>query len=652
MATKFYRQLDLSGGVQSSTSYLLRKSNEVVGSKNAVFNYKIGSFARRLGYEQVADTIQHNKDGLGLHVYKYDANNKVLVGTNNSGDTNATLRYMDTGGYWTNIITDAAPNTRFDIATIQNEAYVAGASDNNTYLTLQNIDGTLTRSLTRNVLNAPKAKFITDFQNGLVAINVEINGVKYPDRFYYSSPALGAVTFIQTDQVGLLTQLRVDSVRYLKPGMVIDIYGAGTEAKKVDSLSIISVDKKQNRISFTPTSINVSDNDEIWLEDRKGKLSILWNTDYPTPQDADWRRVPPGRDSNPDFTGHGKNNNRLILFTRNSMMKYDGANLVTISDTIGCVSHQSIRNVGPWIVWLHDTGVYRYNDNSGEPQLISKPIENYIRAILDNSKASAGVVGKMYKLAVGELGTLDSVTTSTSTSSTSTSSTSSSTSSTSTSSTSTSSTSSSTSSTSSSTSTSSTSTSTSTTSTSSTSASTSSTSSSSSTSTSSTTTTTVASTRAVSRLVYDFDMNAWWIEEHKRNIRFQVNHSMHGLVKPYFLDDTGRFFRDETGDLDHQDTIPMEVEIGRNPFQTDLPKDYTGAIVTSTQARTAQLLYSINGGEFKNLGQLDNRVKVMKFQPGQQGNDINYKFTHNDPGERPIIDGPTTQYNEREMTIG
>src|SRR5688572_11727265 len=104
-----YRQLDLSGGLQSSTSHLLRKRNEVELSENATYNKKIGSAARRDGYEQVANTIEPGNDSLGLHVFKYGSNNKVVVGINNSTDSNATLRYMNTGDYWTDIISNAAP---------------------------------------------------------------------------------------------------------------------------------------------------------------------------------------------------------------------------------------------------------------------------------------------------------------------------------------------------------------------------------------------------------------------------------------------------------------------------------------------------------------------------------------------------------------
>lgn len=635
------------------TSHLLRKRNEVKGTKNATYNAVIGAAKRRDGYEKVGRTIEHGMDSLGATIYRYGTNNKIIVGINNTAGTNATLRYLDTADYWTPFLTNAQANTRFQFLNDLDELYVAGMSDNNVYLPLTNVNSTMTTSTSHNVYTAPACRFIADYDNRLYAINCFVGGKYYPDRFYRSSPPLGAITFVQTDQKGLLLQLRVDSTRYLKVGMQVDIYGAGTEAKKQSAITIISVDKKNERISFAATSIDVSDNDEIWLTGTKGTLSRFWNTDYKTPETADWERVPPGKESRPTFTGWGKNNNRLFLFTKNTFLKWDGANLITVSDTIGCVSHESIQNIGSWTLWLHTTGIWGYNDNTGQLKCLSRAIEPYIKAINQTNfdKTSAGVVNKVYKLSVGELMPLDSVTTSTSTSSTSTSSTSSSTSSTSTSSTSTSSTSSSTSSTSFSSSTSSTSHSTSSTSVSTTSISTSSTSSSISTSTSSTSTTTTASSKKVIRLCYDFDLNAWWTEQHKREIRFQFNHNMNGYVKPYFTDETGRLFRDETGNLDNVDTIPLEIELGRSNFGTDQLKTYLAVLVDSENARGATLMYAIDGDRFESLGPITGNVCKITFPQGGQlieGRDINFKIVHNEKTDPLVISGLTTYYSVTE----
>jgi len=305
-----YQQLDLSGAVQSSTSRFLRRKNELASSKNAIFNKKIGSAARRDGYEKVGETIEHGKDSLGAHVYRYSGNHKIIVGINNSNDSLSTLRYLDTGGYWTNILTHTVPNTRFQMVDFLQEMYLVGFSrDTNSYYPMTNIDSTLTPSTSRNVYAAPRARFVDEFQNGIIAMNVEVNGTKYRDRFYISSPPLGFIVRVQNDQKGLLMQLQTDSVRYLKPGMVIDIYSAGTNAKVQSAITIVSVNKNKNIITFQATQIDVKDNDEIWLSGRKGLQKIFWNTDYTTPESADFKSIPPGVDNTSDITAHGKNNN-------------------------------------------------------------------------------------------------------------------------------------------------------------------------------------------------------------------------------------------------------------------------------------------------------------------------------------------------------
>lgn len=556
-------------------------------------------------------------------------------------------------------MTNAPVNCRFNMLNSLDQLFVVGkVHAANTYMTPVNIDKTLNVSTSRNIYGMPKCRFIGEYGGQLYAINCQVNGITYPDRTYVSSPPLGAITFIQTDQTSILNQLRVDSVQYLKTGMSVDIYKAGTEAKIVSALPIVSIDKKNKRFSFNPQSITVSDNDEVWLSGTKGTLNYFWNTDYPTNETADFLRVPPGKDESPAFTGYGVNNNRLFLYTRNSTMKYDGSNLITINDSIGCVSHETIQNLGPQLVWLHNTGVWGYNDNSGQLTLLSRAMDPYIKAInqINLPFASAGVVGKAYKLSLGELLPLDSVTTSTSTSSTVTTTTSTSFSSTSTSSTSTSTTTAATttSTSSTSTSTSSTSSSTSSTSTSFSSTSTSSTSTSVSTSTSSTTTTTVASTKQVVRLVYDYDMNAWWTEVHKREIRFQFNHTMNGYTKSYFTDETGRLFRDETGNLDNFDTIPMEIEWGRNNFGTDQLKLYLTCLIDSENARGGIMQFALDDGPFNTLGQttdVHTKISIGTAQDLKEGHDINYKFVHNDGGDAPAINGMSTWFKIQELIV-
>lgn len=149
-------------------------------------------------------------------------------------------------------------------------------------------------------------------------------------------------------------------------------------------------------------------------------------------------------------------------------------------------------------------------------------------------------------------------------------------------------------------------------------------------------------------------MNATWLEVHRREIRFQLEHDMTGYRKPYFLDDTGRFFRDEVGNKDHNDTIPMRIRFGRTNFGSEFAKHYEGAHIETEYGRTAQLKASIDNGDFNSLGQIKQDVEKIDFKKlnGSEvhGRDINYEVTINSEGEPPAIDGLATYFSFTETT--
>lgn len=129
---------------------------------------------------------------------------------------------------------------------------------------------------------------------------------------------------------------------------------------------------------------------------------------------------------------------------------------------------------------------------------------------------------------------------------------------------------------------------------------------------------------------------------------------MSGYTKPYFTDETGRLFRDETGNLDHVDPIPMEITLGRNNMGTDQLKGFTAVLVDSENARETILQYSIDGGPYITLGQIANNIEKMVFpQGGQlvQGRDISYKIVHNDRGDPPAINGLSTYFYLAENIV-
>lgn len=663
-----FRHNDFSGGVQTSTSRLLRKTNELYYGVNAALNTLIGALSRRLG-QTLLGTVQANKDGLGSFVHRYSAGSRLYAATNNSGDSATVVKYWNGSSFSTLGSTSYAAGTRLSAVNYLDELYLAGYSaSTDTFADTANVDSTPSFSTTRNVNFAPRAKIISEFQGRLYASNVEVNvngvWIRYPDRSYVSSYALGAITYVQSDQSGALTTLKVDSTKYLKVGMVVDIYQAGTETTRVTNTTITAVSKNPNSysisfaapysttfittavntatdvitlgsttnfptgtpivfsstttlpapltagtiyyaINLTGTTIKVAtsaanalggtaidltdqgtgthtinvaliftDNDEIWLAGRKNKLSILWNTDFPTPESSDYLRIPPGQDENSAITAVSKINNRQMIYTTNSFSKWDGQNLVPVSTSVGCPASEGPKQIGTWMIWPHYTGIWGYNDNSGQLKLLSRAINDWVFAvpIANFPSMSSGTYRNQYKLAVGNIPTYRNEPLS----------------------------------------------------------------------------------KPV-RFVYDFDMNNWMIETHTRTPRYQYQFTISTSLQPVFQDDVGNVIVDNSGNTDLDSSlnpvaIPLEGETGRTNFGWDEEKAYNHLFAYAVQGRQAELKYSIDGGEFKSLGQIRKGVQKIVFPSNTEGHDISYKIEQSDLGDPLILEGLSTHYALTELT--
>lgn len=207
MKTSPQYHINNSGGVQSATNWLLREDSEVEDSRNARFNDEIGVILRRNGYSKRGDSVATNKRGLGLHLAKFSTGSKILAAVNDSGDTKTLIRHQDNGtGAWSNLTLpgDIAASTEINMADSLDETYIAGLTPAGDRIPIINVQKDLTTSILRNLLFAPKARFITEFGGSLYALNVDVDGVAYPNRAYRSSPALSTITYVRGNQEDVL----------------------------------------------------------------------------------------------------------------------------------------------------------------------------------------------------------------------------------------------------------------------------------------------------------------------------------------------------------------------------------------------------------------------------------------------------------------
>lgn len=255
------RRFDFSGGVQSATSWLLRAQNEVEDVTNGRFNDEIGRVARRLGYVATGSVVVNNKAGLGLFEARFSTGAIIFASTNKSDDSATEVRKRNVDGTWTLLAmpTALAANTEINMCTSLDSAYIAGRSAAGARMKIVNVKNDLTLSETRNLIGAPKSRFIAEYGGRLHAINVELNGVVYGDRDYLSSPALSTITFTRGAQNSLADRvLATDSVRYLKAGTAIDIYNHVTGVASYTNLTIASVDKSLDTIVLPANAANLN----------------------------------------------------------------------------------------------------------------------------------------------------------------------------------------------------------------------------------------------------------------------------------------------------------------------------------------------------------------------------------------------------------
>lgn len=449
-------------------------------------------------------------------------------------------------------------------------------------------------------------------------------------------------------------QIKVDSARYIKPGMVIDFYKAGTD-NYMFSLTPTSVDRSKDTFNFLPyqqtiTSVNATTDvitltdatkfptgteiyfqstgavptgltanttyysiqtssttiqvagsksdamigakldmtaagsgvisigqaynlektDELWLAGRKNDItpSTLWNTDYRTPQTADFVFIASGKVADTAISGWAKSNNRLNIFTKTSMWQYDNANFLPVFEDIGCISHDTIQNNGTWLIWLDAMGRVRARDsNSGEDQIISRAMKNRYLGKLDSANlaaASAVMYDSNYKL---DIGTLDGNKT---------------------------------------------------------------------------------------RLVYNFDMNVWWREAHKRRHVYGLNSSISGTRKSYFLDENGNMFLDEDGDTDWNDTIPWYVRYGRSNFGTGLIKSLIGLYIHSENT-SGSVVFVKTSGKFRDwqkVGQLTDLISELPINGNTiESRDFDFKISGNAKGAPARIDGLEVWFDAKQSNF-
>lgn len=666
---------DVSGGIQSATNWKLRQSKELEDALNTRLGKKIGSAVRRDGHVEFKDTA--GTAAWAFYEAKFKEETIWFMAATVSSNT-VIKAYRPGTDSFEDVITGLPANLNVQFYFHLNEVYMAGITDAGVRITPYNIrlvSTTITTSTTRNLIGAPKAAYVGGRGGKLYLMNVETTAV-YPDRIYESSPPMGAVTYIQAAQTLYSTNgttlnasdadntsgaVRLDSVRYIKSGMAVDIYAAGTATKTYDA-TIGTVNNAKDTVTITLSSINAvtvtlgvgtvdtsteiitvpsnawmttgtpisftagaapaplvsgtvyyvinlsattiklattlananagtainltttgsgsayfsarysfADNDEVWLDGRKTELSVLWNTDYRTEQTADYLQVPSGSAADTAVVGWANTNNRLDIFTKTSMLDYDGAQFKPVFEDIGLINANAMVNTLEWLIWVDvDLNVHARDSTSGAHEVISRGIKGLF-ANVDPAYYKSITVGMIDNVLKINVGAIDS---------------------------------------------------------------------------------------EFTRFIYDFDLNAWTRDTYTRNLKFTINSRISGKNRMYALTDTMTIYREDEGNTDAGDIIPFMIQYGQRDYGTSFKKALKGFFVSGTGVSGANVQIArppkVTKAEFTTVGQLEEPITKIAIGDTKDLNDYNFnvRISHASDGEAQSIDLLDMHYELQETTFG
>lgn len=153
------------------------------------------------------------------------------------------------------------------------------------------------------------------------------------------------------------------------------------------------------------------------------------------------------------------------------------------------------------------------------------------------------------------------------------------------------------------------------------------------------------------RVVYNFRTNQWTTEWWKPKMQIQLEYRYGSDIHPHFFDELGQMWVDEQGTDDNGDAISFEFEPGDDNFGIDELKSWVGVKIYSKNATATKLYAQIDGGEWYDLGQITKRVEAISIAKLPKGTMINFKPVSSIKGDTPQIDKITVWFNREEDTF-
>lgn len=382
------------GGVQRRSTRFLTRQNELRMSINSDLQRVLGGISKSLGYEQLGNAIASGATILGCGSLTTDTGTRKLIAFADSGSNGDAFIYNAGTGNWDAQSLSLDTEQSYETANFLNRMYRASGAVNR--LAYYSGSGWTTPW---GFSDAPLGFYIIEFNSRLYLFKIHLWGTdSFYSRCWYSdlptnSGGTENVTWgleLGSDLVTTASSAVVTSAgatfitNNIKVGDPFFIYD-GTDVGEYEVKTIDS----NTQITLTKTLTTSDTAIQYWVG-------------------GNWFDV---ATNNSDIgMGLGKNSDRLLLFKRFSLWKFnkgvtsESDTLIQVKGVPGTTSSRSIVNMYGWTFYWADSGLWRYDGNTSE--LISGTIQDVVDGI--SSSSLFDVVGwqegdRVLKMYVGDI---------------------------------------------------------------------------------------------------------------------------------------------------------------------------------------------------------------------------------------------------------
>lgn len=247
------------GGLQTKTSYLFHRENELGELVNTRIDLSLGALTNVNGYSQLGNTIGA-AEIVGLTEYsKSDGTRKQVACCN--GDIQVL-----SGSTWSAQVQTISTGVYSDFSVFLDKLFwVNGTDAPRTY------NGTAwltTTSQNSDVFHASQGDLVETYKGKVYIAN------KASSRVYMSSTPREILGVVVGD-CNNTVNIKLEDSRYCYASMVVDIYKPGENVTQATASTISSVNQSKNSMVMA-SAVTLSDGAEIKLQGQTGSQHVFW----------------------------------------------------------------------------------------------------------------------------------------------------------------------------------------------------------------------------------------------------------------------------------------------------------------------------------------------------------------------------------------